>query len=116
MKTFIVTEGKEFDNISSRTSRGISHIVLRLKDGVLETLPEYGDSPFVLLLYKKDSLSDVMIGCEKMESCKVVKGYAGDYYGFEVKESKREFFNMSEINKIRSERLNSFLGDSTDEN
>ena len=90
-----------------------ANLYLKVNTELEEDLP-YGK--FTILYYRIDSLSDTEIGCDRILNCETINPLTGDEYNFCFKYPKkdREFFNISELNKIRNLRINKFLNDSGD--
>lgn len=93
-----------------KTSAGMKKIKKMIFDSSSTNIDTIPNSIFTLLLYKKDSFSDTIVGVERYLECQLVKKHT-DNITLEVAFKTMEHFNTDNMNEIRSSRIALFLED-----
>lgn len=109
----ILKEGIDFKNHTVFMKKNSLNMLTLFSSEQISDIPYNQFKKYTLLVYITDSLSDVYIGCFRFKNV-----FTKDIIGSDIEGSykyelyyidKHEFFNNSELNKIRSDRLNNFL-------
>lgn len=114
MKALVIEEGLDYLSCKTQQITGEQHKILLIptvekRQYITMRIPAH--QVFNLLLFKKDSLSDVKIGCDRYTDCKLLSTKEG----FLIEGKRDRFYNLSEHALYRADVVTNYLNDEGDE-
>lgn len=110
MKALVIEQGVEYIKCQTLQVNGDIHRLLLtptsdMVEQVTKRIPLH--QVFNLLLFKKDSLSNIKVGCDRYTDCKLISVTKG----FLIDAKRDRFYNLSEHALYRADMVTDYLNE-----